>query len=140
MKYTTKIVLWIVAIFIAMAAIGYGIRWVTAPIEGRVGMRENVESAEFRQFSYEHFYNQQATIRSYEDALMAQYDLLGTAESQSERRRVRANIAGIKAQRARAIERYNADARKEKTQGKFRANDLPYQIDKELPNNIKKGL
>jgi hypothetical protein len=124
-----KHVLLVVFSIVLLGLGSWGIRYLMAPIKGKVEAREHIESSDHRLYSYEHFYDMYAQIRSYETALSAQQEALEYAETSAERQRIRANIAGIKAQRRRSIEKYNADAKKVKTRGKFKADDLPYQIE-----------
>jgi hypothetical protein len=130
---TKKIVLFSIlglVVIIGILFFSFGVRWITAPIEGRVGAREKVESAEHRLYAYEHFYNMYADIKAYDAQIEAQKALLKDLEKGSEHyNKINQNIAGIISQRARVVQEYNADARKVKTRAKFKADDLPYQID-----------
>lgn len=125
---TKNIVLLSVVILIGLIAASYTYRYYTAELRGKVSAKERIESANHRLYSYEYFYDLKASIDAYDAALDAQKEVLKSAETTSERSRIRSNIAGIKAQKQRAIEKYNNDAKKVKTRGKFRSDDLPYQI------------
>lgn len=105
-------------------------RWYTAPIKGKIEKREKTESADYRIYSYDHFYDLYHKVESYDKEIKNQKDLLEQTEDPKEKRRIRRNITGLKSQRSRAIEKYNSDARKEKTKGKFQPKDLPKRIDK----------
>ncbi|MFW6246904.1 MAG: hypothetical protein ACOC22_01875 [bacterium] len=120
-------------IFIGIIFLSLGLRYTLAPIKGKVEQRETVESGDFRMYSYEHFHNLFGVIQANQTELETQEYLLKEAESQNERERIRSNIAGIRSQMRRNVERYNSDARQIKTRGKFRDDDLPYEI--ELENN-----
>jgi len=109
---------------------GLAFRYYIAPIKGKVEMREKVYSGKYRFYSYEHFYNMYADIQAYQDQIENQKQLLKTVSNSDEKDRINRNIVGLKNRRDATIRQYNADARKEGTQGKFRAGDLPYQIDK----------
>jgi hypothetical protein len=125
---TKHVIIAVVAIVAFIVAI-WAFRYYTAEIRGKIQAKERVESGSHRLYSYEFFYDLYASIQSYETALKAQRERLETAETASERARIRSNIAGIKAQKRRAIERYNANAQKVETKAKFKADDLPTRID-----------
>ena len=107
----------------------WSFRWVTARPSGALGARETILSGEFRIAAYQHFFNLCAGIQGLEASLGAQTELLKQTTDSREQNRVRANIAGITAERGRAIAQYNADARKDYTEGQFRDLDLPYLLD-----------
>lgn len=105
-------------------------RYFTADARGQVEMEERVQSGDFRQHSYDHFYNLCVEVQSAQAEHEQQLRVLEGLESGTPQynRAVRAEAA----QRAR-IERlareYNTDARREETVGQFRANDLPERIE-----------
>jgi len=107
---------------------GWAYRYYTAPIRGRIDARERIESGEHRIYNYEYFYSLYGSIQAYETAIEEQEKAFEYAETTHDRSRIRQNIAGIKSQRRRAIEDYNARARMTESRGKFLADDLPYQI------------
>lgn len=113
----------------AITAISFGVRWFMAPAKGKLNMREQVYSADHRRQAYEHFYDLCASVKRKQTSLIAQQQRLKNAESRLERRRVRSNIAGLKAELRSAIEQYNVDVRKKETQAKFLGKDLPSNID-----------
>lgn len=122
---------WIALVFVTVLVIGvlsFGVRWLTAEPKGRLQAREQIQSGANRIAAYEHFYNLCAAIQAQEAALAAQYTSLDGATG-DDKERIKANIAGLTAQRARSIAQYNVDARKSYTQGQFRSSDLPYEID-----------
>lgn len=103
-------------------------KWFTAPIRGKIEMREQIQNKDHRRYSYEHFYDLYASYESYKDSLRAQKQVLETADGNHENR-VRQNIAALKSQMARVREEYNADSRKTKTAGQFKAWDLPKRLE-----------
>lgn len=109
-------------------------RYQTAPIRGKVGAEERIESAPSRISNYDHYYDLCATVQATEGALDAQMQALEAAESSDDRSRIRSNIAGLKGQRSRQIAQYNADARKIYTKARFRASDLPPRINADEKN------
>lgn len=109
----------------------WAFRYYTADIRGQVEMQEEVMSGEFRMMSYNHFYNLYAEIQAYENQIENQKDLMEGTEG-DELKRYKRNLLGLKNQRASAVQKYNADVRKEGTRGQFVANDLPKKISIEM--------
>lgn len=127
----SKITLIVIGTVLGIAILivgGWAYRYYTAPIRGQIEQREEVQSGDYRLYSYEHFYNMYANIQAYEDQIRNQQEMLETVEG-DEAARYRQNINALKNQRASAIREYNSDARKEESRGQFRSDDLPYQID-----------
>ena len=122
----TLIVVGVIVGIILLTIAGWAWRYYTAPVRGQIEQREEVQSGDYRLYSYEHFYNLYAEVLAYEDQIRNQREMLETVEG-DEAARYRQNINALKNQRASAIREYNADARKE-TRGQFRDDDLPYQI------------
>lgn len=113
----------VVAVVVVIAVVIYGVRWFAAEPMGKLEQRETVQSGEFRKYSYEHFYDLCAAIQRNERALQTQ------KEVDSDSSRVQQNIVALKSQLQSKISTYNGDARKEKTMGQFKANDLPQRIE-----------
>lgn len=121
-------VLIIIALFV-LVFVGWGWRWLSAPIEGAVGMRERTNDADYRLYSYDHFYNMYAEIQTFEDKIQNQQQYLKTVDIESdEAQRIRRNINALRNRRDAVIRQYNSDARKEESRGQFLADDLPYQV------------
>lgn len=112
----------------ALVGVGWTIRYYSAPIEGRVGAQERIQSAPYRIAAYEHFFNLCAGVRTDEASLDAQTEQLEATTDAFQRTRVQTNITGLIGHRAGLIEEYNANARKSYTEGQFRDSDLPYQL------------
>ena len=123
-----KHLLWGIVALVAIIAGTYALRYALAPIEGRVGAQEQIQSAPNRIQAYNYFFDLHGAIKSYDTALKALNEQLGATTGLDEQERIRATIAGLKGQKARAIQQYNADARKDYTIGQFRDSGLPYQI------------
>ncbi len=123
-----KIVLGIGIVLLIIVG-GWAYRYFTAPIEGRVGVQERIQSATNIIVSYNFFHDLYGAILSYDTSLKALEDELSQVTSEGEKERILATIAGLKGQRARAIQEYNANARKSYTTGQFRDWQLPYQIE-----------
>lgn len=118
----------VVVVIAATVGIVWAIRYYTAPIEGRVGAQERIQSAPNRIVQYDHFFNLCAGVRADEVSLDAQTEQLKATTDEFQRARVQTNITGLIGHRAGLIEEYNANARKDYTAGQFRDSDLPYQI------------
>lgn len=137
MKDSLKIVgiVSVVLLLFGLVVTGYyGISYLTASIRGRVNAENQIESAPSRITSYNHFYDLCASIQSYEGALKAQKEQLKESTSEDDKSRIRANIAGLKGQRYRAIAKYNADAEKAYTIARFLGNKLPKHINPNQEN------
>lgn len=111
----------------SIAAATFGLRVATAGLIGKGEAHIQTQSAEFRLYAYNHFFDVCAAVQANEGALDAQFESLTTATRDKDKARINANIAGIKAQRQANIATYNADALKW-TRGQFRDSDLPYQL------------
>lgn len=122
------IVLAVVAAIALLAGAGWAWRYYTAPIEGRVGAQEQIQSAPHRIVAYNHFFDLCAGVRADEVSLDAQNDQLKATTDEFQRNRIQTNITGLTGHRAGLIEEYNANARKDYTEGQFRDSDLPYQL------------
>ena len=126
-----KIILVALAGFLVIAiaiASTYAYRYYMAPTVGKVQAEQQIESGPYRIAAYNYFFDLYGAIKSYEVALKALDDNMNGVNSDAERERILATIAGLKAQRARAINQYNMDAQKDYTIGQFRDWSLPYQI------------
>jgi hypothetical protein len=117
----------VVLILIPILAWGFGV--AVAPWKGRGDAHKQLNSAQYRIAAYDHFFEQCSSIQGTEgsiDALIAQ---LNEAESQRTKDLVNSSLAGAKSIRLQAINDYNADARKNYTEGQFRDSDLPFYIE-----------
>jgi hypothetical protein len=130
MKWGKWVVIGILGILILIAA-NWGWRYFTAPITGRVGAQQQIQSKEMMITAYNHFFDLYAAIQSYDVTLQALNSQLEQVTSEKERERVLATIAGVTSQKARSIFQYNADAKKSYTIGQFRDWKLPYQLEEE---------
>lgn len=122
---------WIVMVVVAALAIGaltFAIRWVTAGPKGQLQAREQIQSGNSRIAAYNHFFDLCAAVQTDEATIKAQQDELATGPSESRRGQIHANIAALTAARAEKINQYNADARKDYTIGQFRSSGLPYTL------------
>ncbi|WP_410480716.1 hypothetical protein ACJ70E_16020 [Pseudomonas plecoglossicida] len=103
-------------------------KYLTAEVSGRVNAEVQIESAPSRIANYEGYFDQCAAIQGYEASLVAQKATLAGLNG-DDANRVRTVIAGITAQRSRAIAQYNVDVRKDYTKARFLDSGLPKVID-----------
>ncbi|WNA15836.1 hypothetical protein XaC1_193 [Xanthomonas phage XaC1] len=101
--------------------------YYTAPLKGNVQERQLIESGSNRIEQYESYFNQCVAIQGYEGSIDVQKDLLKSETDKENIQHIKTVIAGISAQRVRAIAQYNADVVK-LTKSKY--------IDTSLPNYI----
>lgn len=120
----------VIGLLLIAAVAGSALAWryFMAEPAGRASAEWQIESAGSRITSYNHYFDLCAAIQGYEGALISQQALLEVSPPADESR-VLANIAGISAQRLRAIAQYNADANKAYTTARFLGAELPRRID-----------
>lgn len=106
-----------------------GLQRGTADFRGETSEIEQTKAnGSYRIAAYEKFFDKCAGIQSLESKIDNMEEELEDADKQ----RVtvlNASITASKNKRSEMIASYNADARKEDTQGQFKASDLPYKID-----------
>lgn len=131
-RFDSRPVTWILAFTVGAVLVlwlmvmgVFGLRVATAGIVGAGQAKIQIQSAPFRIAAYQSFFNQCASIQGLEARLDDAFAQLATT---TDPERVRTNIAGIQGLRGEAIAKYNADARKEYTEGQFRDSDLPFAI------------
>lgn len=118
-------------LIVALSAGTWAWRYYTAEIRGVITAEEQIESAPSRIARYEEFFDLCASVQRNKAALNAQRERLEGEESQKERSRIRSNIAGLSAQIAGTVSRYNNNAAQDYTSGRFKASNLPYQLSTE---------
>lgn len=128
MKNFGIVVLVFITLIILVAG-GWAFRYYTAEIRGTVGAEEDIQSADYRVYSYDHFFDMYANIQSFDDQIRNQEELIETLTDEEEIQRYRKNINALRNRKASVVRQYNADARKEETTGQFRDDGLPYQIE-----------
>ena len=90
-------------LFIILAVAGsWAWRYYTAPIEGRVGIQEQVQSKEYHIAAYDHFYDSYASIQALEAKLQINKDSLKEALGTKYEQTWRTNVAGVEGQLAEA--------------------------------------
>lgn len=128
-------VLLLTSLLFGLTWFGLGWRYFWAEPRGRVEAQQIIQSAPVRIGAYNQFFDACASVQGLDASLDTQTDLLSQTTDTKEQTRIRANIAGITAERMRAVTKYNTDARKDYTIGQFRDSQLPYR----LPLQYKRG-
>lgn len=122
-----------------IAVYGFGfLQRETADFRGETGQIEETKAnSSYRIASYNKFYDKCASIQSLESKINNMQDELDETKAESQRETVlNTSITASKNKRSELIASYNADARKEDTEGQFRASDLPYKIDENEEETI----
>ncbi len=128
-RYSILGLLIVFALVVVIWGFSTGFKYFTAEKSGQAEAEQQIQSAEFRIFSYQHFYDQLANINSAEATYDSQYDLLqATTKDTSDYSRIQRNLAASVAFIEQLKRQYNADAAKEETMGQFRASNLPSRI------------
>ncbi|MEU3618789.1 hypothetical protein ABZ725_41670 [Streptomyces sp. NPDC006872] len=116
-------VLYVIGVF----AFG-GAAWITAPFRGEVDKRENtVASGEFRQTTYEQFFDLCEAVQNAEGTIQALQEERKTA-SETRTAQIDQSITALKATRIESVNEYNSKAAQEH-RAPFRDKDLPYRLD-----------
>ncbi|MEU1481486.1 hypothetical protein [Streptomyces sp. NPDC005760] len=116
-------VLYVIGVFVFGGA-----EWITAPFRGVADQRENtVRSGEFRQTTYEEFFDLCEAVQNAEGTIQA---LREEREAASETRRTQIDqsVTALKATRIESVNTYNSKAAQEH-RAPFRDRDLPYRLD-----------
>lgn len=117
------IVIACVGLILTITGVGWGIKWYTADIRGAIEQREDtIANADFRIYSYNHFFDLCVAIQEIEAQYDAQSELLNGTERQG---RV---VAVLKARVEQLKRQYNVDSAKEETVALFKSNNLPFYI------------
>jgi hypothetical protein len=124
------LVLLVVILHVTGVYVFGGVQRSTADYRGETDVIEKTRAdGDYRIAAYETFYDQCAAIQAKQATVQQLEDQLENAETNDDREWINRTLTGIRASLNSDITKYNADARKEDTQGHFRASDLPYQID-----------
>ena len=116
-------VLYVIGVF----AFG-GAGWITAPFRGEADERENtVASGEFRQTTYEEFFDLCAAVQNAEGTIQALREERKAA-SEIRTTQIDQSITALRAARIESVNAYNAKAAQEH-RAPFRDKDLPYRLD-----------
>ncbi|MFG2173534.1 hypothetical protein ACGFMO_19555 [Streptomyces niveus] len=128
---------WIAGGIVALAVLGVigtfvfgGAGWLTAPFRGEVGERENtVASAEFRQSTYQEFFDLCEAVRNAEGSIEVLDEERETA-SEARRTQIDQSVTALRVTRIESVNEYNSKAAQEH-RAPFRDRDLPYRLDAE---------
>ncbi len=130
---TIASLLLIAVVFLVVVYVFGFLQRETADFRGETGQIEQTKAnSSYRIASYDQFYDKCASVQSLESKITNMEEELALTGDDAQRKTVlNTSITASKNKRAELITSYNADARKEATQGQFRASDLPYQIKEE---------
>lgn len=131
-----KLAFGIIGAIVGVIALGLSVMLITgtlkketADFRGGVDQVEQVEgNADYRIAAYDRFFALCAQVQGNEATIKSLEEELVTAD-ESRKSVIRATLTGVKSQRAQNIAEYNADASKEATAAKFKASNLPYNLD-----------
>ncbi len=105
-----------------------GAGWISAPFRGEAENRENtVGSGEFRQTTYEEFFDLCAAVQNAEGTIQALQEERKAA-SETRTTQIDQSITALKATRIESVNAYNSKAAQEH-RAPFRDKDLPYRLD-----------
>ncbi|MDQ1069042.1 hypothetical protein [Streptomyces canus] len=112
---------------IGVCAFG-GAEWITAPFRGEADKHENtVGSGEFRQTTYEEFFDLCEAVQNAEGTIQALQEEREVA-SETRTTQIDQSITALKATRIESVNTYNSKAAQEH-RAPFRDKDLPYRLD-----------
>lgn len=120
------------ALLIAMSIGGLAWRYYTADVRGVVDAEEQITRGTNRIQQYERFFDLCSQAQTMQSSIESQELLLEDAD-ESERRRIRSNLAGMNAQLNRYVNQYNVNAAKDYTAARFQASNLPFNLNAEQP-------
>lgn len=116
-------VLYVIGVFVFGGA-----EWITAPFRGEADKRENsVGSGEFRQTTYEEFFDLCEAVQNAEGTIQALREEREVA-SETRTTQIDQSITALKATRIESVNTYNSKAAQEH-RAPFRDKDLPYRLD-----------
>lgn len=120
----------VVVLTSAMWIFGFGFfQRETADFRGETAERERVlADPDYRIANYEHFFDLCVAVQNKEAMIRSQEEELNTNPPATRVAQINANLGALRASRESLINRYNADAMKHDTRGRFQASNLPFQL------------
>lgn len=122
-SFLAVIVFFALVAVVSLLTLGY--RYMTAEVKGRVAAEEQLESASSRIQRYEQFFDMCSTVVEKKASLKSQKKRLEFTTDEKSKNRIYANIAALESQIAGDVSRYNNEARKGYTSGRFFDDRLP---------------
>lgn len=125
------IALWIGGFLLLALVIGlisWGVGWVSAPWQGKLQARQQIQSGDFRIQAYTQFFDLCAAVQTTDQALNQSYDDLARATDPSDRSRIATNITAQLNNRNDAANQYNVKTHEGYTVGQFKSSNLPYEL------------
>lgn len=130
-------VLTVVAIFLTIIYGGGLLKRVTADFRGETDQIEQTKAdGSYRIAAYEAFYDRCASVQSLESKIRNLVEELEGTDEEQRQDILNTSITASKNKRVELISAYNADARKEATQGQFKSSDLPYELDENKEETV----
>lgn len=118
----------VLAFLVAVYVFGF-LQRGTADFRGETKQKEDTQAnSSYRMAAYDHFYDMCAGIQSIEGKIGNMEGELADVDEKQRESILNASIMAAKNKRVELVSSYNADARKEATEGQFRSSDLPYEI------------
>lgn len=118
-----------IAVIVSAIYVIGGIQSSTAGFRGGVEKKERVVGdGDYRIAQYDHFYELCSAIQAKNENI-ENLEALRDASDKDRREELDAAIAAQKNTKNELVQEYNADAAANGTKGKYRASELPYQID-----------
>jgi len=125
------VVLALIVLLVGTICLGYGIRYWTAPVLGKIEVQVQTHTAEYMMQAYGNFFDLKATVDANKQSLCNAKATLAETCDAAEQTRLRSVILGIKNQITRDVQTYNADAAKDWTVGQFLDWSLPASLSTE---------
>jgi len=133
-------ILSLIGSIVILLAIIYGgglLQRMTADFRGETSQIEQTEAdSDYRISAYDQFYDKCASVQSIESKIRNLEEELENTDDKQRQSILKTSVTASKNKRAEMIQSYNADARKEDTRGKFKASDLPYELNENEEETI----
>lgn len=102
----------------------------TADYRGGTQKKERVEAdGDYRIAQYDHFYELCSSIQAKNEQIENTKGQLKYTDDPDDEDKLNASVLALENSKEELVQEYNADAASNGTKGKYRASDLPYQID-----------
>lgn len=125
-----------ISFLIIIYSTGHLQRW-TADFRGETEQIEQTEAnSDYRISAYDEFYDKCASVQSTESKIKNLEEELDDEDDSQRQTTLKTSITASKNKRAEMIQGYNADAKKEDTRAKFKASDLPYELNEDEEETV----
>lgn len=133
-KDYSRAVGYIILSFFIIVIISVGFWWIRVENADRIGRGNaeiQIESAENRIATYNHFFDLCVSVKDAEVAIDGTASQIKATTDQHTINVLQTNLTAQQNTRAQGINQYNADAKKNYTDARFLAMNLPYQLSEE---------